>query len=194
MVIIVDGYNVLKQVIHAKHIPDSKLSGFVAMLEKYASKRGHTITVVFDGGPCTFSTTEDGKLVTVIRSGVRDCADTVIKRLLREKRGLEALLVSSDRELHLAARDSGVEVLRSGDFRRILQETLEGNKPTSKVDGEAVKRDGSSDDAYLDELMSTTDTRRARKNDEDYPEGRQKSSHKRLSKKEKAALSKLKRL
>lgn len=122
MLIVVDAYNMLRQFIWTPEISQQERNAFVSHLGQYAKKKGHDITVVFDGGPYQWPSDEKHKGITVIYAGARTTADDCITEYLSEHSGRELLLVSSDRELNEWASDHDVYSISSGHFWRILKD------------------------------------------------------------------------
>ena len=50
MHILIDGYNVLKQVLHDGQISQKQRRAFIALLGKYAEKKNHSITLILMAG------------------------------------------------------------------------------------------------------------------------------------------------
>ena len=99
MHIIIDGYNVLKQVLHSGKISDMQRRAFINMLGKYGEKKNHRIVVVFDGGPDTWPTQQRDHGVTIIYSGIKKSADDLIKDLLNQKHH-NLLVITWDNEIN----------------------------------------------------------------------------------------------
>lgn len=99
MIIVIDGYNVLKLVHSTTHIHESARTQFLKQLAAYGKRKGHSIVLVFDGGPYDMSTAERHGQATVVYAGYRETADDYIKRYLDEHRNRELLLVTHDRDL-----------------------------------------------------------------------------------------------
>ena len=107
MHIIIDGYNVLKQMLTGDQIGLQQRRAFSNMLGKYAGKKNHAITLVFDGGPHTWTSQEKDHGITVVYAGTKLSADDVIKKMLSSKK-YGVLLVSSDNELKAYAAQLGI--------------------------------------------------------------------------------------
>ena len=133
-------------------------------LIEYRKKKGHTITIVFDGwrtGQGKESQTVTGG-IRVIYSRIGDTADAVIKRIITSERR-EWIVVTSDRDIANHAWTVGSIPISAENFLHVIE-----RKPPSVID----------EGEY----------------DEDYVEPPRKGSPRQLSKKEKAikrALSKL---
>lgn len=119
MHIIVDGYNLLA------------VTGFderdklLRNLEGYHHRKGHEVTIVFDG---THQGTGSGdrfysKGVEVIFSPLTVTADDTIEKMLSPAKASRTLVVSSDRKIQSAARRVGATFISSQEFWCKLQET-----------------------------------------------------------------------
>jgi len=129
MKLLIDGYNVIPAIPDLGRLLRRDLEegreAFLERLRAYKRLKGgsHAFTVVFDGK----SSHADGKPrraggIEVIFSR-NETADDLILRLLRgAKRG--AVLVTSDRALGQAARETAGEVIRSGEFAGRLEQAL----------------------------------------------------------------------
>ncbi len=132
----------------------------------YGKRKGHNVTVVFDGwrtGQGQESQTVTGG-ITVIYSRIGDKADAVIKRIISSARR-EWIVVTSDRDIANHAWASGSVPVSADDFLNAL---------------------GRKDKPYSDE--------EEKEEEEEYSEPHRKGNPRKPSKKEKAmsrALSKL---
>jgi predicted RNA-binding protein with PIN domain len=123
--LIVDGYNFIGH--------DGGLRGdlrvqrdrLVQRLADYRQRRGHRLTVVFDGWRSGWPTEHRDRIngVDVIYSREGEQADEVIARLAREE-GAAVVAVSSDRAVQLAVCDAGGVALACGEFERKLSESV----------------------------------------------------------------------
>lgn len=189
MHIIIDGYNVLKQMLTPDKIGLQQRRAFTNMLGKYASKKKHTITLVFDGGPDTWTTQEKDHGITVVYSGIKQTADDVIKKMLFAKK-FGILLVSSDNELKANATRLGIASMNADDFYNLVKNEL-AQKAESAAQDILIKTNAESE-SWVDELMRA-DNRKIFKYDETDEDQRNSPSQK-LSKKERAYIQKIKKL
>lgn len=160
--IIIDGYNVIG--ISHKDLKKQR-DELINSLIEYRKRKGHEITVVFDGwktGEAQESRSKVGG-VTVIYSRIGEKADAVIKRMISVKR-YGWIVVSSDRDITDHTWSSGAVPISGEDFLRIFE-----NKLSSYSDTEEYE-------------------------DDEYQEPRKKGSPRKLSKKEKAIRRALKKL
>jgi predicted RNA-binding protein with PIN domain len=100
----------------------------VAELERFVDTSGDEVTVVFDGRPGDDRPApggrERGRLWVAFAPGGRDAADDQIaERVARLADHDEVRVVTSDKGLVARIRDSGVDVVPAGRFRRLLDGT-----------------------------------------------------------------------
>ncbi|MBI5025452.1 MAG: NYN domain-containing protein [Nitrospirae bacterium] len=123
--ILIDGYNLLGI---AHHDLEKARDGLVQRLKTYAGKKGHNITIVFDGwkgGYLTENRTRSGN-VTVIYSRLGEKADSVINRILSEEKRAW-IVVSSDREISDFAEAKDLTSITSGEFEgKLIEKPAEG--------------------------------------------------------------------
>ena len=125
MHILIDGYNLIRQSIDLRRYERQNLeSGRRALIDwlaDYRRRKGHPITVVFDGwesgSPLEESDYSSG--IHIIYSGRGVKADDVIKRITAST-DEEILIVSSDREIISFANRRGKATLSSPEFEAIV--------------------------------------------------------------------------
>lgn len=109
MILIIDAYNLIKQISGQNFIEGGLRQRFIDRLMRYARAKSLEILLVFDGGD-GFQYTR--KPVTVFYSGPTESADDLIQELLDNfaAKALQSqvLLVTCDRELLNIARDSNI--------------------------------------------------------------------------------------
>src|SRR5579871_5765303 len=111
MILVVDAYNVLKQVSSTTNITQKIRSRFIQDNAHYGKARNHSMVLVFDAGPTQWPHKESVHGVQVVYSGATMSADDYIKEYIQSHKGHELLLVSSDRALCLWALKYRVESL-----------------------------------------------------------------------------------
>lgn len=111
MKILIDGYNLLKQVFSKKHIVDTEFKQCMTMLSRYARTKGHTILVIFDGGDMPWKYQEQMQTVLLVWVGIGNLADQYIIEILAGKKA--QLLVSDDRELVVCAQNNAIPSIES---------------------------------------------------------------------------------
>lgn len=153
MIILVDGYNVLRGVLEGREASEQVRNQFLAQLGRYARRKKHKIIVVFDGGSSHMPDRLEQNGVSVVFSGYIDSADDLIKKKLTALHGKDVLLVSSDRELNSWASKYDIPSIEAIDFYELLQSAL-ADQPESALQaeiGEIHISDGA--EADLDTLM-----------------------------------------
>lgn len=144
--VIVDGYNLLGargQVGRAgPSAGEPAREQLLRDLSAYRQRKGHPITVVFDGWQQGIGTEHQehraGLLVIYSRRGER--ADQVIQRLAEEY-GRDCAVVSSDREVADFARACGAFVIGAAEFESRLR-----LRPAATSRGGPFQKDGAEDD------------------------------------------------
>jgi predicted RNA-binding protein with PIN domain len=132
---LVDGNNVMGQRVGWHRDKAGSRRRLLTELSRFARASGITIEAVFDGMPDDFF--PDGSYfmgVRVFYAARGGDADARIKELVeasRERRTLK--VVTSDRALADYVRRCGVEVIRSGDFRRRLDAAPDGAEAPERV-------------------------------------------------------------
>src|SRR3989442_5781925 len=115
--LIIDGYNLLGVRGGLRGDVEAKREALIRELAGYRQRKGHPVTVVFDGWrsghPVERAEWREGLEVVYSKQGEQ--ADAVVKRLA-EKYGSACAVVSSDHEIGNFARGHGSLVIKSGDF------------------------------------------------------------------------------
>lgn len=189
MNILIDGYNLLKQLLGGQ-ISDRQRKRFAEHAQEYAHRRGHTLYIIYDGGPYNRMTTEKNGRVITIYSGHKDSADDIIKRYIEERLLKNILLVTTDRQLNAFADTYDVPSIDSLDFYECMKDTNARVTGYKKVAGQAHKLHPERESSELDALMQEGSNMLLYKEDE--PEENMSSSG--ISKKEKRLLAVLKKL
>lgn len=139
--LIIDGYNLLGargQMGRSAGLDgESAREQLLRDLTLYRQRKGHPITVVFDGWQQGFAVghREHRAGVQVVYSARGEQADQVIQRLAEEY-GRDCAVVSSDREVAGFARAQGAFVVGAAEF----ESRLRGGSPDSAVPGPALSR------------------------------------------------------
>ena len=128
MIVLIDGYNLLKQIFPGvKGSLEKHRSLFIQQLAHYQAKKAKEISelvVVFDAGPSTHATREVKSGVVVVFSGTRSSADQWILEFVERKRGQEILVVTLDRALRKSCEQAGADTLSVYDFYTAMQRNL----------------------------------------------------------------------
>lgn len=152
MIIVIDGYNVLKQALHKVEISDNAKATFIKQLGIYGKKKGHAMLVVFDGGSTDRADKDRVHGVTIIHSGFGESADDWIKKYMQQHKGHDLLLVSTDRELCASVRRFGIVCIDALDFYKLLQEGCVSQNESHITRGALVKT-ADLQISSLDEIM-----------------------------------------
>jgi len=125
MNILIDGYNLIRQSVCLRRFERQSLeagrNALISLLSDYKQRRGHKITVVFDGWQ-SGSAQEERDYSTgihIIYSSRGEKADEVIKRITAHT-DEEIIVVSSDREISSYAERRGKTCLSSAEFETII--------------------------------------------------------------------------
>ncbi|TET06039.1 hypothetical protein E3J79_03200 [Candidatus Dependentiae bacterium] len=195
MVILIDGYNVLKQIYDGKMISEQQRLSFINQLALYKRLRSHKkITIVFDGGLFSWPSQEKIRGINVVYAGVSRTADEYIYSFIQEHKAKTAnmLLVSSDLQLCKSASDYGVCSISASEFYNVLQERIRPAKKRKRNNQPAVKiADNSSPD--VDALMQEASKHVILKEENVEPEW-QAEPDKKPSKQERDLLKKIQKL
>lgn len=125
MHIYIDGYNLIRQSVDLRRFERQSLEAgrkaLIGWLADYRRRRGHDITVVFDGwkdgSPIEERDYSAGVTIIYSPRGVK--ADDVLKRIVAST-DEEILVVSSDREIASFAQRKGKASLSSLEFESIV--------------------------------------------------------------------------
>lgn len=207
MIVIVDGYNLIKQIFHKINGNlENQRNQLIKELGYYKQKKKHSIdqlVLVFDGG---FSSHADRQIhngIVVIFSGNREIADDWIIRYTKKHLNEEMLLVTRDKKLQISCKRYGADPIGVYDFYDIVQNTiLEDVEKEFRInnDGPALKQSdyilndqlegfSQGNNKALDILMSKIDVVNTDKDEEKFE-----VKHKKMSKEDKRVYRKLKKL
>lgn len=191
MIILIDGYNVLKINNQQQFISEQQRARFVNQLNSYAKRKGHTVILVFDGGPSFYTSHETHDLVTVFYSGTYQSADEYIKNYINQHSKKSMLIVSSDRSItHTAAQHTKV-FMDAHDFYQLLLNSLAPVIAPKQARG--LQKMSEEDNPELDTLMQSIGTVSYKKDDLHEPANPH-SKRNKLSKEERKVLQKIKKL
>ncbi|MFN7926986.1 MAG: NYN domain-containing protein [Blastocatellia bacterium] len=123
---LIDGNNVIGARVGWHRDKSAARKQLLVELARFVQRKRARVAVVFDGAPEI--NIEDGssyRSVKVYFSGLHSDADSRILRFVEAERNRQALtVVTSDGQLTQRVRACGVQVIRAGVFRRILEKTL----------------------------------------------------------------------
>jgi predicted RNA-binding protein with PIN domain len=126
MIIVLDGYNFIKQSPELRRLEQIELQkareALIDQLTQYKRLKGHPINVVFDGWQQgrMAGHPERSKGIGVIFSKAGEKADDVLKRLAADKKG-GILIVTSDQEVASFAEKKGAHVVSAADFANKME-------------------------------------------------------------------------
>ena len=189
MIIVIDGYNVLRAAFPGPQTTERQREGFIKQLGTYAKKKGHKIILVFDGGPYQWPDKQKQNGIAIVYSGYEKSADDYMKSYMHEHKEKDVFLVSSDREVRDEASRLNIESIGGFSFYNRLQKELEPSGDQEEAEAEIVKI-AKDTDPELDELMEESEVIQKK---EDLSELRESPAEK-PSKKERKKLKKVKKL
>ena len=130
MHIIIDGYNLIRQSDSLRHHEKQSLEAgrraLTSKLSEYKRKKGHKITVVFDGWETGSAQEERDRQgnINIIYSRRGEKADDVIKRLA-DNSPEETVIISSDREIASYVTRHGKTALSSSEFEMLMSKAID---------------------------------------------------------------------
>jgi predicted RNA-binding protein with PIN domain len=131
---IVDGNNVMGQTPGWHRDKPGARRRLLQEIARFARIKKTRITVVFDGAPDRDlpdgSAFQGVKVLYADRGSDADTRIVCVVESSKDRRGIT--VVTSDRHLAFLVRSTGASVLRSGEFRRLMQEAAEAS-PESEL-------------------------------------------------------------
>lgn len=209
MIVIVDGYNLIKHVFHKiKGKLEGQRNQLIKELGYYKNKKASTIDqiiLVFDGGFTSHADRQVRNGVVVVFSGNKDSADDWIIKFTEKHKNKEMLLVTKDNKLRAECKRYSADSVDVYDFYDIIQNTilediekefkLDNNVQVSKYEDDYIhdeRLEGfeGGDSVALDILMSQADLSDFRKDNKNvFKELKEK-----MSKEDKRVYKKIKKL
>lgn len=190
MYIIIDGYNVLKQKYGTGPLSLPIRRSFIAMLGKYVEHKNHTVAVVFDGGDTTWPSQEKDHGITVLYAGIKQTADDLIKKMLKQKP--HVLVVTDDADIKAATLKAGGTVVGAVEFYDLVKDTV--LPKAIKKSSDILIKTADQGDAFINMLMQEASRATVpRKEATDSTEDRTSKAQK-ASKKERGLWQKIKKL
>lgn len=195
MKLIIDAYNILKQVASNLYITEKERAKFIAQIVAYADKKNIDIVVVFDGAPSSDqSSVEHKHRVTIVYAGHGIQADSFIQKYVQKYKEHELLLVSTDRALCRWVARYHVQSVDALAFYTMLRQTQRIESPKQQVGQKAIKLDTDSE-IGLDALMEEASQQIEVKDSGEYEDPADRLSRSYTpSKKERALSKKIKKL
>lgn len=209
MIIVVDGYNLLKQVFPREKgkldIHREQLIRQLGFYKKQRADKVKEIILVFDGGYQARATREIRHGVVVIFSGQKRSADEWIIDYVERNKEKEIMLVTRDREIIDTCRKYGAEPLHVVDFYDIVQSRLlelveqEMTRDSSQATHSSAtkyehKHSARQIESEAPDLLMEQAPLDAYKKDDEPPVERKKGKSHRPSKDEKRRMKKIKKL
>lgn len=128
MIVVIDGYNLLKQIFPGlKKNLDKQRAYFVQQLAYYQKKKAYQISqiiLVFDAGASTHAQRSVQSGIVIVFSGTRSSADDWILDFVERNQGKELLVVTLDKKLRESCQRMGADWLNVYDFYTIMQQHL----------------------------------------------------------------------
>lgn len=153
MYLVIDAYNVLKQVIPVREISQQQRERFINAIIHYAKRKSHFAVIVFDGGTNIWPSTEQKKHCTITYSGSKMSADDYIQRYISENKNRDILLVSTDRALTSWAKQHSIHAIDAIDFYKFLQADAVKKESKSKYKADHIIKTTTDDNQFVDDLM-----------------------------------------
>jgi hypothetical protein len=191
MIVLVDGYNLLKYMIKKDFATQGERAWLVAQLTDYAQHKKHEVILVFDGGPYERPTFTKKGIVSILYSGARVSADDVIKDYMDRHPLSQLVVVSSDRALYSYAASLRVPTIDTAAFVILMKERKVAPVHIVKSTGKAQKLRTEEVNPELDALMEEGSAVLLYKHDE---EKNHKTTKQKLSKEERKLLKISKKL
>lgn len=193
MILLIDGYNLIKNVLGVSSITSKDKSDFIRKLHFYAKKKNHKVILVFDGGGYSYPFTETIGLVKVIYSGYKQSADDFIKNYIQENKNQNLLLITADRDIRNFASNFNIQSLTSYEFYDLFSNSQESIKPlTAEKTKDTLFKTTEQNIPDLDKLMEEASKIMVRKTEDRKSEPPKKQNS--LSKKDKKIVQKIKKL
>lgn len=128
MVIVIDGYNLLKQLYpNSKKnlaIPKKKLLQQLGLYKKIKTGIIHDLIVVFDGGILSKASREIHNGIVILEAGYKRSADDWIIEFVERNKGKDITIVSMDRKLCLSCEALGAFSTDVFDFTKNIQQLI----------------------------------------------------------------------
>jgi predicted RNA-binding protein with PIN domain len=154
MVLLIDAYNVLKQMMSGPVTEPQRLA-FIKKIDRYIRAKGHSAYIVFDGGDSHYPVENKRSSLVVIYAGYVYTADDILKKLCLKYRNQQAVLISSDRELGSFANMHNIACIDADLLDELLREPqAQGDQiRLVKSHDQIMKRPGHESSSDIDQLM-----------------------------------------
>lgn len=194
MILVVDGYNLLKSVLDREFTQEQK-EQYIKKLQRYCAKKKHKMVIFFDGGFFDMPSRDKEGNITVVYVGRNKLADEAIMDYLEAHKTKDILVVSSDHEITNFAQRIGIVALDSIVFDNYVHQALEKKETRSISSGKDIyKFEHGQENAQLDQLMVEGSEVIQEKPEEEEREMLSEHKQQKLSKGERRRLAQLKKL
>ncbi len=164
MILIIDGYNLLKNVLKTEFITQSQRDEYINVLNAYAQKKKHSVILVFDGGNYDRPIKEKAGNCTIVYTGQHQSADDYIKQYAATAIPSQNIVVSSDRALKNYVHRYDIMTLDVPDFYALLQEALQ--KKDDRATPTKIEKLSQEENDELDRIMFASTKVMLKKEDE----------------------------
>ena len=154
MKLVIDAYNVLKNIRHHETCSSDQINWFYNQLARYAAMKQLELIVIFDGGASSYQERFFIKQIEIIYVGKNRTADDFIKQYLDAYYTSDLLLVSSDRELILYAQKYGLCSIEAVLFWHLLMQALEKIPIKKSKQHSSMIKVSETNNEELDSLMA----------------------------------------
>ena len=195
MVLVIDAYNVLRQVSKIPHITESRRARFIQHAGRYGRRKGISVIIVFDGGNVQWPYRSYQHGVCVIYVGSKISADDYIREYIYENQAVkDMLIVTSDRYICSFAHEHGIASIDANAFYAMMEQVVNKKMGRTPKQPLVLVKTASMTTPCVDAIM-TEDTKPVPEKKEDNAAitNRKSSAHK-LSKAERALMTKIKKL
>jgi len=150
MIVVIDGYNLIKQIVGVSRVSHAQRDQFINDIARYLHKQKLEGVLVFDGGDFSYPYTIKHDKITIIFSGHKEKADQVIMDFIDKHPEHELLIVSSDREIRNHAQTKNKTSIPADEFYyRFVQKKPEPKAHTAT----ALHKTAVDSPPELDQLM-----------------------------------------
>lgn len=162
MIIIIDGYNLLKHIFPGvkNSSLDKQKIPLIRQLTYYKTSKDRDIKeilIVFDAGPSNHATRSVKSGVVIVYSGSRSSADDWILSFVERNKNNDVLVVTLDRALREACCKLGADWLDVYEFYNILQQRILSDlQTTTSSDDQEISSLEKYENITLDEMENHT--------------------------------------
>lgn len=162
MVIIIDGYNLLKFIYKKNYIEEYELNQFFSDLSNYVKRKKHYIILVLDAGPNYKSQVETKDWGKLVYSGKLQKADDYIMNYIElEANSKNSIIITADREIsNFSSKHNIISIKPKLFYEKLKSNYSYQDKPlysVKSVSGKAIKFDKNQTGQYSGELNNFND-------------------------------------